>query len=82
MSCTSCTSAAPAAPKAVDDFKVGQILAGKLVMSTILLYMLYIAITCPCKPLYDCHIRELYISVGLVVAVLVYFNGLRLTPLK
>ena len=52
---------------------------GKTILSLILLYMLYIAITCPCKTLYSCHLTQLYGGLLAVVVVLVYFNGCRFT---
>lgn len=52
------------------------ILYGKVALSSILLYMLYVAVTCPCKPaLYSCHLTEMYVATAGIVGVLVYFNG-------
>ena len=52
---------------------------GKVVMSLLLLYLLYIAVTCPCNILYSCHLTNIYLSLLAVVVVLVYFNGVRFT---
>jgi len=47
-------------------------------MAGVLSSMLYVAVTCPCKPeLYSCHLSEMYAGVAVLVLVLVYFNGLR-----
>lgn len=52
---------------------------GKVVMSLLLLYLLYIAVYCPCSTLYSCHLTNIYLSLLAVVVVLVYFNGPRFT---
>lgn len=77
-SCSSCSGGAQlplplfSQDKSVDT----EILLGKVAMCSVLAYMLYIGATCPCKPLYKCHLSEMYVAVGAVVAILVYFNGL------
>ena len=58
-----------------------QILLGKVTLSIVLLYMLYIAVTCPCKPYLDCHITQMYVAWLVVALIFIYFNGFRLTPL-
>jgi hypothetical protein len=50
---------------------------GKLLAGAFAAYLLYIAITCPCKQLYSCHLSQLYLTLVGFVAVLIYFNGLR-----
>jgi hypothetical protein len=47
------------------------------VASLLAAYLLYIAITCPCNKLYSCHLTQLYLTLLAFVAVLIYFNGLR-----
>ena len=54
------------------------ILVAKTILGLTLLSMLYVAVTCPCKPqLYSCHLGEMYIGVGVIISVLFYFNGFR-----
>ena len=54
------------------------ILMGKGVVAAASLYLLYIGVTCPCAPeLYSCHLTQLYLAVIIIVAVMIYFNGLR-----
>lgn len=50
----------------------------KFITALASLYLLYIAITCPCDPLYKCHLGEMYLALGIVVANLVFWNGLHL----
>jgi hypothetical protein len=50
---------------------------GRIVASLLAAYLLYIAITCPCKQIYSCHLSQLYLTLLGFVAVLIYFNGLR-----
>jgi hypothetical protein len=52
-------------------------LLGKVIMSALLLYLLYIAITCPCGVLYSCHLTQIYLALLGVLVVLFYFNGPR-----
>lgn len=55
-----------------------KITIAKGVVAAASLYVLYIGVTCPCKPqLYSCHLSELYVALAVIVAVLFYFNGLR-----
>ena len=54
------------------------ILASKTIAASALVYLLYIAVTCPCKPaLYSCHLSSVYMALAVVVAVIIYYNGLR-----
>ena len=56
------------------------IVVGKVVASAAAAYLLYVGITCPCEPnLYSCHVTNLYVALLLYVAVIVYFNGARVT---
>ena len=54
------------------------IFAAKSVAASALLYLLYIVITCPCKPaLYSCHLTSVYTAIAVLVAVVAYYNGTR-----
>ena len=53
--------------------------AGKVVFSGIAAYLVYIGITCPCGILFSCHLTQLYLAIVGLIAVLIYFNGLRFT---
>lgn len=41
------------------------------------LYLAYIGLTCPCKTLYSCHLKEMNIALAVILAVLISHNGLR-----
>ena len=55
-----------------------KIALSKFITAIACLYLLYIAVTCPCDPLYKCHLSEMYMAVAVVVANLVFWNGLHL----
>lgn len=56
-----------------------EITLGKAIFGGAAAYLLYVGVTCPCKPaLYSCHLTQLYIAVAVLLAVIVYFNGCRL----
>ena len=38
------------------------------------LYLAYIGLTCPCAVLYKCHLREMYLALFVVIAVLMAHN--------
>lgn len=41
-------------------------------------YLLYVGLTCPCRPaLYSCHLTQLYLAIAVLAIVLVYYNGCR-----
>ena len=57
-----------------------KVLIGKGISAAALAYVLYIAVTCPCKPeLYKCHLTQIYIALSIFLAVVIYFNGFRFT---
>jgi hypothetical protein len=57
-----------------------QVVIAKLISVAVLLYLLYIMASCPCRPeLYKCHLTNIYVSIAILLAVLLYFNGLRFT---
>jgi len=67
--CTSCANSKPTSTP---------IMIGKSLVAASSLYLLYIGVTCPCAPeLYSCHLMEVYIAVAVIIAVFIYFNGLR-----
>ena len=42
-------------------------------------YVLYICATCPCRPnLYSCHLTQLYAALGVILAIIVYYNGFQI----
>lgn len=52
---------------------------GKLVFSGLAAYLVYIGITCPCDILFSCHLTQLYLVIVALIAVMIYFNGLKFT---
>lgn len=48
---------------------------GKILICGALFYAILVTAFCPCKPILWCHISAFYISVGIAVAVALFFNG-------
>lgn len=54
------------------------ILIAKIIAGTALTYLLYISITCPCRPsLYSCHLTSIHVALIVFWLTVFYFNGLR-----
>ncbi len=56
-----------------------KIIVGKSIVVISAAVIACIGATCPCRPeLYKCHLTSMMVSIGSIVAVLVYFNGMRI----
>lgn len=51
------------------------ILVSKLVMISLLSYLLYIAISCPCLPFAACHRRNVYTTLAACALLVFALNG-------
>jgi len=55
-------------------------LIAKGIVSIVLVYLLYIVVTCPCsQQLFCCHAVHIYIAVLIILIVVWLFNGLSLS---
>ncbi len=78
MSCKDCVAPPPRERSAECD-----ILIAKTIASGALMFLLYIAVTCPCRPaLYSCHLSSVYAALFTVLLVIVYYNGARVRTWK
>jgi hypothetical protein len=48
----------------------------KIITLASLIYLAYLAVTCPCKRLWACHLKKAWAAVLVLVAVLIFENGL------
>jgi hypothetical protein len=50
---------------------------GKGIVSVVLIYLLYIVVTCPCsEQLFCCHLGHIYIAILIILVVIFAFNGI------
>lgn len=76
MTCTSCPGSGGGSGS--DSCPEWMVFSTKTLSVVALLYLLYVSITCPCRPAVgSCHLTSQYVALAVVVGVLVFYNGSR-----
>jgi hypothetical protein len=53
-----------------------RVVASKLIVDVMLLYLLYIMHNCPCRPeVWKCHLTNIYGALAVIVLVIISYNG-------